>query len=127
MPAPSYRLRTLWIAIGWLLVLAVVYLSLTPAPPTIDVPAGDKIGHALAYGLLMWWFLQLYAAARRPLIAVALIALGVGLEFAQKLTETRSFEYLDMAADAAGVGLGWLLGETALGKTLQTLERYVLR
>jgi glycopeptide antibiotics resistance protein len=33
--------------------------------------------------------------------------MGVALEFAQGATGYRSFEVLDMAANAAGVALGW--------------------
>lgn len=103
------RFHTLWLAIGWALVLTVVYLSLTPQPVSIPVEQGDKVGHLAAYAVLMLWFAQLYSPAqRRFMLAVALVALGIGLEFAQLLTETRTFEIADMLADGAGVVIGWL-------------------
>lgn len=103
------RFHALWLAIGWALVLTVVYLSLTPQPVSIPVEQGDKVGHLAAYAVLMLWFAQLYYPAQRRLVlAVALVALGIGLEFAQLLTETRTFEIADMLADAAGVAIGWL-------------------
>jgi len=55
-----FRYRTLWLVMGWALVLAIVYLSLTPHPIEIQVEEGDKMGHLLAYGTLMLWFAQLY-------------------------------------------------------------------
>ena len=110
-----FRYRTLWLAIGWALVLAIVYLSLTPHPIEIQVEEGDKMGHLLAYGTLMLWFAQLYDTTKaRCLLAVGCVALGVGLEFAQIFTDARSFELADMAADAAGAGIGWVLAPPRL-------------
>ncbi|HEV8517264.1 MAG TPA: VanZ family protein [Burkholderiales bacterium] len=103
------RFRALWLAIGWALVLTVVYLSLTPHPISIPVEQGDKVGHVVAYAALMLWFAQIYSPSRRRLLlAVALVALGIGLEFAQLFTETRTFEIADMLADGTGVAIGWL-------------------
>jgi len=103
------RFHTLWLAIGWALVLTVVYLSLTPHPISIPVEQGDKVGHVVAYAALMLWFAQIYSPSqRRLLLAVALAALGIALEFAQLLTDTRTFEIADMLADGAGVAIGWL-------------------
>ena len=101
-------MRALAVALGWLLVLVIVWLSLSPSPPTLDVTWGDKLGHLAAYGALMLWFSQLYPArnARRG-CAAAFIAMGAGLEFAQAATGYRSFELLDMAANALGVLLAW--------------------
>jgi hypothetical protein len=36
------------------------------------------------------------------------VALGIGLEYAQMLTDTRTFQVADMVADGIGVALGWL-------------------
>jgi len=110
-----FRYRTLWLVMGWALVLAIVYLSLTPHPIEIQVEEGDKMGHLLAYGTLMLWFAQLYDTTKaRCLLAVGCVALGVGLEFAQIFTDARSFELADMAADAAGAGIGWVLAPPRL-------------
>lgn len=96
------------IAGGWLYAAAIVFLSLTPRPPQIDVEYGDKLGHLLSYGLLMFWFCFLYRAPTTRLGYGALwIAMGVALEFVQGATGTRSFELADMAANSLGVLLGW--------------------
>ena len=123
----THQLRSLWLTIGWLLVMLVAYLSLIPRPPSIDVTAGDKVAHVLAYATLMLWFLQLYPARRRLLLAISFVLVGVGLEALQGLTPSRSFQYLDMAADAGGVALGWLLGYTRLSYTLSIIETQVVR
>jgi VanZ family protein len=84
------------------MVAAVVWGSLTPAPPSAG---NDKIGHFAVYGVLMFWFAQLYT--RRLPYAAGFAALGVVLEFAQGWLGTRSFELQDMAANVLGVLLGW--------------------
>jgi len=118
-----FRLRSLWHTIGWALVLTVVYLSLTPQPIAIPVEHGDKIGHLSAYAVLMVWFAQLYrSVTARCLLAVAFGALGIALEFAQLLTDTRTFEYSDMVADSLGVALGWLVAPPRTVNVLSWIE-----
>lgn len=98
-----------WLAVGWLLLAAIVFFSLTPAPPELGVDQGDKLGHFAAYGLVTLWFAQLYTQRRqRVRLFFAMTALGVLMEYAQLATGYRSFEVADMAADALGAALGWL-------------------
>jgi VanZ family protein len=119
------RYHALWLGLGWTWIAIVVYLSLTPHPPEIDLTSGDKLGHSMAYAFLMLWFAQLYRARPMKLaIALGLVALGVAIEFAQEQTGYRQFEYADMVADAVGVAIGLLLGETALGYVLRQFERF---
>lgn len=115
------RFHTLWLSIGWALVLFVVYLSLTPHLISIPVEQGDKVGHVAAYATLMLWFAQLYSHVKRRLtLAGALLALGIALEFAQLFTDTRTFEIADMLADGVGVAIGWL---AAPPRTINFLSR----
>ena len=105
-----HTIRTIWLIVGMGLVMLVIYLSVAPAPEVPRVPGGDFVGHLLAYGTLMFWFMQLAANRRsRALIALALIALGIALELAQLYVPGRSFELTDMAANATGVFLGWVV------------------
>ena len=104
-------MRILGLALGWGWAVAIVWLSVTPAPPQIDVSFGDKIGHFGAYGLLMFWFCLLYPSLRiRLLYAAGFIAMGVGLEFVQGQLGYRTFDVMDMAANTVGVLLGWTAG-----------------
>jgi VanZ family protein len=103
------KLRGLWLAVGWAMVATVVWLSVTPAPPTIDFQHGDKLGHFLAYGSLMFWFSQLYGKTTRMFYAAGFIAMGIALEFVQGRLEYRTYEVYDMYANALGVLLGWAL------------------
>jgi VanZ family protein len=110
--APSRELlRVVWL----LAILAVIVGSLLPANSlairTLDrFPVSDKIEHAGMYALLA--FLPAVRERRNFVIGAAAgaMALGVGLEFAQRLSGWRNFEVADMIADGIGVCLGLLLG-----------------
>jgi hypothetical protein len=100
------KLRPLWVTGAWGVLISIVALSVMPSPPSADFESSDKVGHLLAYAVLMGWFALLYPA-RRPLLAVAFISLGVGLEFVQGALGYRSFEFADMVANSLGVLLAW--------------------
>ena len=108
---------------GWLWVVVTFYISLTPHPPEpVTFENADKPEHMLTYCFLMLWFCQL--RYRRILLALAFVAMGVGLEMLQGMTGYRFFEYADMLANSTGVLLGWILARTRLGRTLELLERH---
>ena len=118
------RYRSLWLALGWSIVAAIVSLSLAPSPPELDLEQGDKLGHFAAYGTLMFWFCQLYVQrATRVAYATGFVAMGVALEFIQGTTGYRSFEVLDMAANTLGVLLGWGLAALTGADLMQRMER----
>lgn len=96
------------LAIGWVLAASIVWLSLTPSPPPIDIEQGDKLAHFIAYGTLMFWFCLLYTR-RAPRIgyAVLWIGMGIGLEFIQGQLGYRTYEIFDMVANTLGVLIGW--------------------
>lgn len=116
----------LWQAIGWGLVAATIYLSLTPVPPEVDLGFAweDKLFHLLTYGVMMSWFVQLYETPRwRGGFAVGFIILGALLEWGQGLGGVRHPEAADVVANGLGVALGWMAGRTPLGSFLPVLER----
>jgi VanZ family protein len=123
----KYALRRtpVWVAIGWLLVVTVIVLSLVRQGVSLPGEESDKLGHFLAYSTLMFWFAQIYSLARtRLVIAVALALMGVGLEIAQGFTGYRTFEYADMAANTVGVIGGWLLAPPRTANVLMLVERW---
>lgn len=121
--AAPLRLVRLWQTVGALLIGFVVYLSLTPFPIELPVEQGDKYGHILAYATLMFWYAQLYPGQRvRMALAGAFVAMGIGLEFLQLLTDYRSFEIADMLADAFGVSVGWLAAPPRSPHVLRYIE-----
>jgi VanZ family protein len=101
-------MRKACLAAGWAWAAAIVWLSLTPAPPDLDVEHGDKLGHFVGYSLLMLWFALLYhQRTTRILYAVGFVAMGIGLEFLQGQLGYRTYEVFDMYANTLGVLLGW--------------------
>ena len=102
-------LRGTWIAIGWLGVGLLLYLSLTPKPIDISIDHGDKIGHLFAYAFLTIWWMQLHSDVKQQyLLALILINLGIAIEYIQCWTGWRTFDYFDMLANCTGVIIGWL-------------------
>ncbi len=102
-------MRRLTVGFGWLLVAVIIWLSLTPSPPSIDIGIAqiDKLEHFSAYGSLMFWFAQLYLRTPvRAAYAIGFVAMGIALEFIQAHVG-RDFEIADMVADAVGVAIGW--------------------
>jgi len=71
---------SVWLALGWLMVAVVVWLSLSPSPPKgPDFPDSDKLLHGLTYLVLTGWFGQLYRSRAGRLGWVAgFAALGRG-------------------------------------------------
>lgn len=104
----------------------VVLGSLLPGSAVPDLGVSDKIMHASAYFGLMVWFAGLYRRGFYPLIAGVLLALGLGLDLLQGLTETRSFDWRDIGMNSAGVVAGLLASLLLLGGWCQRVERRLL-
>ena len=122
----TLRYRPLWVAVGFGLIAAVIYLSLTPHPPEAGFEESDKFDHLLAYGVLMNWFSQLYAErGRRMGLALGFVAMGIALEWAQSLTGYRTADPVDALANAAGVIAGWLAAPPRLSNWLAGVERRI--
>jgi|SRR6187455_3360281 len=127
-PETGLRARRFWLSLGWMLVIFVIYLSLTPEPVQVSMEEGDKFGHGLAYATLMSWFANLYeVSARRMQFAIGFIALSIALEFVQRWTGYRSFEVADMVAGAAGVAAGWIFAPPRVPNYLRGTEKFLLR
>jgi len=107
-------LRRYWRGVGWFGVGLLIYFSLTPQPPEIPLAQGDKLSHALAYAMLMYWWAQLLVTTRHRLwLAAKLVGLGIALEYVQGWTGWRTFEYFDMVAGGIGVAFGGTLASIA--------------
>ena len=115
----------LWLWLGRFAIVALVALSLLPLPAIAHVPpGGDKVEHFVAYLVLMLWYGQLCADRRTLLLrAIGLLALGAAIELLQGLTRYRSAEWLDLAADAFGVALGYALSLGRAGLLLARVDR----
>jgi VanZ family protein len=119
-------LRRIWLAFGWLWVIAVFYLSLAHNPPTPMLFEGlDKLEHALAYCILMLWFSQLHPGHKARIRLILLFtAMGIGIEYLQGMSGYRYFEYADMLANTIGVLAGWGLAQTRMGQLFVILESH---
>ena len=121
----ALRRPRLWLGVwvfGWLLCISLSLIQ----PPDLGAPQdSDKLGHFLAYGTLSAWAVALFATwSARLRAAVALVVLGIALEWAQgALTPYRMSDPMDALFNALGVGLGLLLGLTPLRKALVWLDR----
>ena len=127
MPLGSLIYRNLWVAVGWALVLAVVYLSLVPSAPSLPGGLGDKGGHVLAYASLMFWFACLYAGRARLIFAIGLSVMGLVMELLQGLGNHRSAEPMDMVANILGIIIGWTLVRTRAGGILVRFDAWLGR
>lgn len=125
----NMKLKNLWLTIGFVLVMLVIVASLMPNPPNpADFRGSDKLEHFAAYATMMFWFAQIYRRNRvRWAIALALVMLGISLEYLQRLSGYRTFEYADMGANAAGVLCALLLAHTPLSRSLAVVERSLVR
>jgi len=107
------------------MVVAVVVLSLIPLE--VDLSEGrDKVAHFIAYGSMTFWFALLFPGwLRQVAIVIAFVAMGVAIEYLQRMTGYRTFDVADMAANSIGVALGWALALTPLKQALNWAERFV--
>jgi hypothetical protein len=120
------RFPKLWTALAWLLTAGVIVGSLLPGDVVATIPVRDKVMHAGSYFILMVSFAGLYRRGFYPLVAAVLLALGFGLDMLQRLTETRSFDWSDVAMNCAGVAVGFVLSWWLLGGWCQRVEQRLL-
>lgn len=91
-------------------VLTLVAGSLTPSDYLPASPLKDKALHFAGYAFVAT--LALFAIrhpSRQALGMLAIVSLGVALEFGQMFVAGRSFEVWDMAANSGGVLLAFQL------------------
>lgn len=127
----AFERPALWCAIGLAMIAAVAAATLLPAhdlPPT-PFSGFDKIEHFSAYAAMSAYATMLLARLRPQAIAAAgLIALGVALEFAQAgLTDSRTGDAIDAAANSLGVFAGLFVSLTPASRWLQALDRRLAR
>lgn len=108
----SRVLYLLWLLSVLLVIVGSLLPSTSPAMRAVGrLPIGSKPLHFCAYAWLA--LLALLAIKRRSLAvqaALAIIVLGVVLEFGQKLVPSRGFEIRDMFINGFGVLTGMTIG-----------------
>ena len=106
--------------IAWFFIVALLVFMPGKEVPNVSwfsIPHFDKIVHAGMFGGITLLFCLPYFTAPYSLkyklnqvtrIALAAIVWGIAVEFIQKyFVAGRSFEWIDWAADSAGVLIGW--------------------
>lgn len=121
------KYKLLWLSIGYLMVVFVIYSSLSTSQVVQEISLSDKLMHVLGYFVLMGWFMQIYHGRRAGFrLASVFIAMGVLLEFLQDLGGVRYFEVADMLANTLGVLLAWALSYTPVAGILLWIEHRLL-
>ena len=121
-----FKRQLLWSAVWTFGIVLAVVLSLLPPADIPSPPLGnDKIGHFLAYCLLMLWAVMLYAnRASWVASAVLLFALGIGMEYLQgAMHQGRQRDLNDIYANMLGVIAGFALCLTPLQRALVWLDQ----
>lgn len=107
---------------GWrwclgLAMLAVLGLALKPNSPSLELfPEADKVRHVAAF-IVLWLIGALARLTPAWALALALLGFGLCIEVLQSFTPTREASLADLAADAVGIAIGWLVSrrdQTAL-------------
>jgi VanZ family protein len=118
------RLGPYWWAGGVLLALAILIGSLATPGTLSPLYVSDKIVHFVGYGALSFWFAGLLERHRYPVLAVLLVAFGVGIEGMQyAMGLGRSADWRDVVANSAGIVTSLALAYAGLGAWMFYVER----
>lgn len=126
---PLRHLR-FWRIAGVVLLCLVLVSALMPAVWFWNDRAGaltwfrnaDKLLHAGTFLLLAAWFSGQYRRPSYLRVAAGLMLFGLIIEFCQFLVGYRQADFLDVAANTAGIVTGFLIALLGLGGWSQRLE-----
>lgn len=116
----------LWRGLFAFALVAVVVLSLVPNETLreVDFIGNDKLGHFLAYFVLMAFAVQLQdAEADWSRAAFGLLLMSIVLEYLQQASGLRRGDLRDVYANAAGIVLGALTALTPARSWLLALDK----
>jgi VanZ family protein len=102
----------------YLLLAVVTYLSMRSRVQGIDIQVNDKVGHALAYFVLMLNGGLAYGKDRYRKLALGLFLFGLLIEIIQGLVPGRTSSLFDLVANSSGIVFGlsilFIFGESIL-------------
>ena len=120
-----------WRIAGLILLLLVLVATLMPAV-WVSKRAFltwfvyvDKWLHGITFVILAIWFAGQYRRRSYWRIGLGLMAFGVLIEACQRLVTYRSAEWFDLAADAAGIGVGLAIALAGLGGWSLRFEQWL--
>lgn len=118
-----------WRFVGAIILLVVLLATMAPAflfdVRLKQVVSHDKWAHFLAFLFLAVWFSGQYARQSYWRLGTALLAFGALIEVCQYASGYRSAEWLDLAADLAGIVVGLLLAVAGAGGWSLRLEEWL--
>ncbi|MGX5173714.1 VanZ family protein [Aliikangiella sp. IMCC44653] len=98
---PSYR--KLWLAIFWIVLIALLYLTLTPSPvQTVSFKHIDKVFHFIAFAGFTFLLKVAFSKLSHNFVLSLSALLGIFIEIIQLYIPNRGFSYADMLADFLG-------------------------
>ena len=116
-------------------VLLFVVLTLAMAPAAWFLPDSKRLGswlldadkwfHLLTFAFLAIWFAGQYRPRAYWQIGIGLIVFGLMIEACQRLVDYRTADWIDVAADAAGITIGLVIATAGVGGwSLRVEDRY---
>jgi VanZ family protein len=119
------RYGRVWLSLGLAALLLGVLVAMRPVGGALLFTLGDKVAHAAAFATFAVWFGGLVESRLMWRVALALLAYGVLIEVLQSLVPYRSADSQDLAADAVGILLGWLVSAAGLSHWGRQLEQWL--
>jgi len=125
----------LWRALSVLILIVVLLAALSPVFWFFDNRAialswfqnADKWLHAFTFIILSVWFSGLLARRSYWLIAIGLTLFGFFVEFCQLQVSYRTADWIDIAANTAGIIIGLAVAVAGLGGWGLRFEDWYLR
>ena len=85
----------------------------------------DKWMHSVTFFVLTLWFCGMYRRNAYWRIGIGLLAFGFFIEVCQRMVSYRTAEWFDVAADAAGIVVGLVIGAAGIGGWCLRVEEYL--
>jgi len=123
-----------WRVASIVLLLLVIAATLSPAVWFFDSKAkallwfhnADKWLHGMTFAILTLWFTGLYGRRSWFFVALGLMAVGFVVEGCQLLVSYRTADWLDIAANTAGIVFGFVAAATVTGGWGTRFEDWLL-
>ena len=127
----SLRYSRRWKFAGYALLALVLVAALAPASwfwptgTTLLIVNLDKWLHVTTFIVLALWFSGQYARRSYWRLVMGLVAFGLLIEVTQRMVSYRTADWLDLAADVAGVAIGMAIALAGLGGWSQRFEDWL--
>lgn len=89
--------------VGVLIIIGIFTFSLLPGSGKADLfPHQDKLGHAFSYFMVTFWWENIIQKAKHLRLVLRFTLMGILIEYLQRQTGYRTFDYYDMLANFSG-------------------------